>query len=284
MGLITVFDPWKNPLCTCPPKYSLAAYCGCGHGCLYCYASSYIRNFSRTREKKDFLKRLDRQIKTIPAGSLITLANSCDPYPPLERRLKLTYGALKILETRNLRVNLVTKSSLILRDLSLLKDFKKAAVSISLTTLEEKLAWKLEPFAPRPRERLKAVEKLSQYLPVAVRFDPLIYPLNTKNIKKTVKTIKAVGAKQVITSTYKLKPDNFQKMLAAFPEYKTLWINLYRQQGERKSFYTYLSENLRKKLIGEVAAAAAEEKLEFSSCREGFKDLNTAACDGSSLF
>jgi len=65
MPLIAPFDPWKNTYCTCPNKFSLSPYTGCTHACLYCYASSYIINFSNPRPKKNFLERLKSQIKDI---------------------------------------------------------------------------------------------------------------------------------------------------------------------------------------------------------------------------
>lgn len=283
MSLITAFDPWKSNLCTCPAKYSLSAYTGCGHGCLYCYASSYIRDFSRPREKKDFLVRLNREIKKIPKGALLTMANSSDPYLPLEKKLKLTRKALKIITNYELKINIVTKSSLILRDIDLLKDLKSAVVNISLTTLDKTLIKKLEPHAASPEERLETIGKLSSWVPVVVRFDPLIYPLNTNETNTLVKKIKVLGAKQIITSTYKIKTDNFKKMTAVFPQYKELWNKLYLKQGEKKGGYTYLPENLRKELITKVREAAAYEGIKFSSCREGFGNLNTAECDGSSF-
>ena len=76
MSLIIPFDPWNNKLCACPQKYSLSAYTGCGHNCRYCYASSYIRNFFLPRPKKDFLKRLEKEIEKVPAGIFITIARS----------------------------------------------------------------------------------------------------------------------------------------------------------------------------------------------------------------
>ncbi len=284
MSLITPFDPWRNNLCSCPPKLSLAAYTGCGGGCLYCYASSYIRNFAAPRPKKDFLKKLAREIKKVPAGSIITMANSSDPYQPLEKELKLTRKALGILKDFPVRLNIVTKSALILRDLDILRDFKKIVVSISICTLEEKLAPKLEPNASSPRERLGAAKELSRHLAVAVRLDPLIYPLTTEKIAESVKKIKQAGAGQVITSTYKHKPDSFKRMITAFPEFKKIWSELYLKQGKRRGNYAYLPQNLRKELIDKVRTIARQENIKFSACREGFKSLNTAACDGSALF
>lgn len=283
MSLITPFDPWKGNLCTCPAKYSLSAYTGCTHGCLYCYASSYIRGFSQPREKKDFLKRLEKEIKKIPKGSLIAMANSSDPYLPLEQELKLTRAALKIMKEYDLSLNIVTKSSLVLRDLDILKSFKKIVVSISFTTLNKELAKKLEPYSCPPQERLRTIKELSLCLPVAVRLDPLIYSLNTEEIERIIREIKISGAKQVITSTYKVKPDNFKRMTAAFPEYKDLWQKLYLKQGEKIGGYTYLPKTLRKDLINKVREITLSEGLEFSSCREGFGNLNTTNCDGSVL-
>jgi len=284
MSLITHFDPWKNNLCTCPEKYSLSPYTGCGHGCFYCYASSYIRNFSQPRSKKDFLVRLNKEIKKIPQDSTIAIANSSDPYLPLEKTMHLTRSALELFTTYSFRINIVTKSNLILKDLPILKNLKKVVVCISLTTLDKNLSKKLEPFAPTPEERLKTIEKLSSHLPVAVRLDPLIYPLNTTSIQNIVNKLKQSGAKQIITSTYKIKPDNFRNMISAFPEHRTLWQRLYLKTNKNEWPHNYLPEDIRKRLIIEVKQSAENMGLLFSSCREGFNYLNTAACDGSSLF
>lgn len=281
MSLITSFDPWKNKLCSCPVKYSLSAYTGCGQGCLYCYASSYIRNFSSPRPKKDFLKRLEKETQKIPPGSTITIANSSDPYQQLEQKLQLTKASLEILNNYNCKINIVTKSSLILRDLEILKKLKKIVVSISLATLDENLTKKLEPKASSIKERLKTIKTLSNYIPVVVRLDPLIYPLTTEKIKETVEAIKAAGAKQIITSTYKAKPDNFKRMTSLFPELKETWQELYYQKGERKNGSNYLPYALRLKLIKQVKAQVSNQGFKFASCREGLENLNTASCDGS---
>jgi DNA repair photolyase len=284
MSLLTPFDPWKNPLCTCPKKFSLSPYTGCGHGCLYCYASSYIRHFAAARPKKDFLARLKKEIVKIPSGSIIAMANSSDPYQPLEGKEGLTRKTLEILKNYDLKINIVTKSSLVLRDTDILKGVKKILISISFTTLDEKLAKKLEPGASSPAERIEAVKKLSLSMPVAARLDPLIYPLTTPRIKETIKKIKQAGAKQIITSTYKAKPDNLKRMLKFFPDYQTVWKKFYLEKGERKNGYIYLPPKIRKELIEKARNWALSQNLEFSSCREGLESLNTAACDGSSLF
>ncbi len=284
MSLITSFDPWRGKLCTCPEKYSLSAYTGCGHGCLYCYASSYIIRFSSPRPKKDFLARLGKELPKIPKNSIITISNSSDPYLPLEKKHKLTRNALKILKDYDLKLLFVTRSALILRDIDLIKECKNVVISFTLTTLKEALAKKLEPAASSPKERVAAMKELSKYIPVVCRFDPLIYPLNTQEVKEVITAIKDTSAKQVITSTYKAKPDNFKRMIKTFTEHKELWEDLYLKQGEKIDNYIYLPKKLRKELIERVRKETLNKGMDFSSCREGFQKLNTKNCDGSSYF
>ncbi|MCF7916593.1 MAG: radical SAM protein [Candidatus Omnitrophica bacterium] len=281
MELIKPFDPWKSSVCSCPPKYSLSAYTGCSHGCLYCYASSYIPKFYQPRPKKNFLQRLKKEISKIPAASTIAIANSSDPYQPLEEKLNLTHQTLEILKDLDLKVNLITKSDLILKDLNLLKKIKKILVTISITALGNPLSQKLEPNCPPTSERLKTIKIVSQFIPVVVRFDPLIYPLNTKNIKEIIQEIKKAGARQIITSTYKAKTDNFKRMNQVFPEFNTLWEKLYKKEGSKISNYFYLQEKIRKNLIERVKKETLRLGLQFSSCREGFQNLNTTSCDGT---
>lgn len=283
MREIKKFDPWKGKLCTCPPKYSLSPYTGCAHRCLYCYASSYIRDFFNPRAKKDFLEKVRRDLSGVEEGAIISMSNSSDPYQPLEKKEKLTRGFLEMSRGYKLNILLVTRSTFITRDLDILKGLN-AVCSMSIITLDSNLSRNIEKGAPLPSERLEAVEKLSKYIPVAVRFDPLIYPFNTREIPKMIKTLKNAGVRQVIVSTYKVRPDNFKRMVKAFPEQKGLWTRLYFKEGQRKEGYVYLNAKLRKELVLLVKEECDKNGLVFSSCREGFAGLNTSACDASGLF
>ena len=110
--ILRPFDPWKNPLCTCPPKLSLNPYTGCQHGCIYCYASSYIPRFQECRPKVDLLKRLEKELAKINPDTLVAMSNSSDPYPPMEEELRLSRGCLQILKRMDCRVQVVTKSDI----------------------------------------------------------------------------------------------------------------------------------------------------------------------------
>lgn len=90
--------------------------------------------------------------------------------------------------------------------------------------------------------------------------------------------------KQIITSTYKVRWDNFKRMVSRFPEYRNVWHKLYIVQGERKKGYLYLPARMRYELINRVRENSLMMGVKFSSCREGLNYLNTAVCDGSAFF
>jgi len=182
MAVLTPFDPWKGKLCTCPPKYSFSPYVGCSHGCLYCYASSYIPRFFEVRVKKDLIKQLNKEISKIRENKYVAIANSNDPYQPIEEKLKLTREALKIFSSHNFKIMIVTKSNLVTRDLDVLKK-SRVAVSITITTLDENKSKRLEPNAPSPQKRLEAIEVLSKSgIPTIARIDPIIPFINDGEI------------------------------------------------------------------------------------------------------
>lgn len=212
------------------------------------------------------------------------MANSSDPYQQLEKKLRITRDGLKILANIPVKILFITKSCLIIRDIDIIRNLLGAVVCFSFTTLDKKLAKKLEPGAPEPECRLKALSVLSRYVPTAARLDPLVWPLTTSDIAGTIKILKAAGAKQIITSTYKARPLNFKKMFQVFPEYSKIWKKAYAEEGKSIEGSCYLPENKRKRLIQKVRDASLSEGILFSSCREGMVSLNTALCDGQQLF
>jgi DNA repair photolyase len=156
--LLTVFDPWKSELCTCPPKMTFNPYTGCDHGCLYCYASSYIPQFPNCRPKKNLISRLKKEATRLD-GELISISNSSDPYPQLEQKTELTRKCLRILAENSCRLQIITKSDIVIRDIDILKQVP-CVVSITILTMNDRLSLKLEPGAPVSSRRLKAIETL----------------------------------------------------------------------------------------------------------------------------
>ncbi|MGB9892401.1 SPL family radical SAM protein [Thermodesulfovibrio yellowstonii] len=279
---IRQFDPWKSELCTCPPKYSLNPYTGCVHGCLYCYASSYIKNFFHLRGKPKLIESLKREIKKIPKNSLISLCNTSDPYPPVEFNKKITRKCLEIFKDNDMKVLIITKSDIVLRDIDLLKEMP-SCVTITITTFKHYK--KLEPYAPAPIQRFKALEELGKKgIPIGIRLDPIIPMLNEEEIEAILKAAKDSGVKHVIASTFKPRWDSWQRISQAFPDIAEKIQKLYFKDGAKISNSWYLAKPLRKDLILKVKQTCAALSLTFSSCREGFPELNNSpSCDGSHL-
>lgn len=283
MQVLSFFDPWKNKLCTCPKKYSFSPYVGCSHSCLYCYASSYIKDFFNCRAKKDLIKRLSKDLIKADRRFHVSISNSSDPYVPEEKKLKLMRDCLKLFSLSNFKILIITKSDLVCRDIDILSK-SKACVSITLTTLSEEIARKLEPKAPSPERRLKALEKLNEKgIPTVLRLDPIIPFLNESEIEEIIKVSALIGVKHIVASTYKVRPDNWKRFSTIFPEISEKLRPLY-SKGKRISNSFYLPEELRFKIIKKVRDACENYGLTFSCCREGFFELNNAkSCDGSHL-
>jgi DNA repair photolyase len=280
--ILRPFDPWKSPLCTCPAKLSLNPYTGCPHGCLYCYASSYIPRFGQCRPKADLLKRLGREAAKIKPGTLVAMSNSSDPYPPMERDLGLCRGCLEILKERGLQVQVVTKSDLVAEDADLLSSMA-ATVAVTITTLKDSLSLRLEPGAPLPERRLDAVRILNENkIPVSARIDPIIPGINDSEIKDMVSAACQAGALHITASTYKAHQDSLSRICGAFPEKGEALKDLFRRGG-RTAGSLYLPWETRRELMAEVEQEALQEGMTFSSCREGLTPEPGVNCDGSHL-
>jgi len=284
VDVIREFDPWKDPLCTCPSKLSFNPYTGCDHRCIYCYITSFIPRAFKCRPKDDLIKRVERDLRRLERGRIISMSNSSDPYPPMEAELGLTRKCLELFAREGCRVLIITKSDLVKRDIDILSKMP-AAVSMTITTLNEELSRRLEPGAPRPRKRMDAVRKLvASKVPVTIRFDPVIPFLNDDQVEDIIETAASCGVKQVTSSTFKPRPDGWQRIKKAFPEAAARMAPLYFEQGECHHRSWYLPRGMRLELMARVKKACDENGLAFASCREGLPELTTSTtCDGSHL-
>ncbi|MBS7643416.1 radical SAM protein [Candidatus Bathyarchaeota archaeon] len=284
MAVIQSFDPWKGRLCTCPLKYSLSPYTGCAHACRYCYITAYIPNAFHCRVKQDFIKRLQLDLKRIIPERHISIANSADPYSPPEGELELTRKALQILLGGGFKVQLITKSDLVVRDLDIIRK-GNCSVSISITTIDDKVAQRLEPGAPSPKRRLDAIRRLVMAgVPCTIRVDPIIPSINDEKLEEIVKKVSQAGASHLVASTYKAKRDSFNRLVNTFPEFKETLNELYWVSGEQVGRARYLPKALRLDLLRNLKNLAEDFGMTYAVCREGMSELRSGqTCDGSHL-
>ncbi|WP_456368778.1 radical SAM protein [Thermococcus sp.] len=272
------FDPWKNPLCTCPFKYTLNVYTGCDHACVYCYITSYIPNAFRVRTKEGLLPKLERELRKFDGRHIVALSYSSDPYPTIEKKLRITRKVLELFRRYDVRCLLLTKSDIFERDLDVLSELR-CAVGVTVTTVDKEKAKLLEPNAPLPERRISALKKAYRMgIPVYARIDPIIPYYTWGDFDDTLEALSFVS--HITVSTLKLRPDSKKRMFAKFPELmERLW-PLY-ERGERIGGYYYLPKELRFKILREAEKKITGKGITFGSCREGYRSF--PSCDGSHL-
>jgi len=214
-------------------------------------------------------------------GETISIANSSDPYPRVEASEGLTRRCLEILAESNCKIQIITKSNIVVRDDDLLSKVP-STVALTITTDDDNIAKLIEPHAPLPSQRLRAAQDLIKSgIPVSVRIDPIIPSVNDQP-QKLVAALASIGVKHLTCSTYKAKPDNWMRLTQAMPKVAVNLKPLYFQ-GEKIGGSALLPKEFRFKLLKGVRDLAVANNMKFGVCREGLPALNTASCDGSWL-
>jgi DNA repair photolyase len=188
---------------------SLNPYRGCEHGCIYCYArptheylgfSAGLDFETKILVKEDAPGLLRRELSSPRwTPQVLAISGVTDPYQPIERRLRLTRQCLEVLvEFRN-PVVIITKNHLVTRDLDLLGELARtqaAAVYLSVTTLDARLAGTMEPRTSQPRRRLAAIEALSRAgVPTGVLVAPVIPGLTDHEMPAIISAAAEAGAR-----------------------------------------------------------------------------------------
>lgn len=187
---------------------SINPYRGCEHGCIYCYArpshaylglSPGLDFETRITAKPDAAQLLEKELAR-PSYRVapIALGTNTDPYQPVEAKLAIMPGILRVLRDWNHPVTLVTRGQTVLRDLDLWAELAardQAAVGVSITTLDAALARAMEPRAPTPATRLRMIRDLSKAgVPVRVMVAPVIPVLTEPEIEAILGAAREAGA------------------------------------------------------------------------------------------
>ena len=280
---LPVFNVVKSAFCTCLPKYNVNPYLGrCTHGCIYCYAVKFpsFRGpvVPRLKLKEDIAKMASRTKNRLP----VMLSDTTDPYQPPEKEFEVTRRCLEVLAGRGFPVLVVTKSDLVTRDLDLFEK-TQTVVSMTITTPREETARTIEPHAPPPDSRFKALEQVAdEGIPTVVRIDPIIPSVNWNlgELEEIVSRSADIGVKQVTASTLKLVRGLYPMIKSVNPQLFDVIQEAY-SEGEWVSGYKYLNRTVRWNILCELKDIVLKHGLKFATCREGFPQLNNSICDGS---
>ncbi|MEM8497374.1 MAG: PA0069 family radical SAM protein [Pseudomonadota bacterium] len=194
----TIISTNKSP--DIPFTQSINPYKGCEHGCVYCYARPTHEYLELSPgldfETKIFYKpgaaSLLRKAFEAPSYqcSPIMLGANTDPYQPAEKKLKITRHILEVCLEHQHPVSIITKGSLVLRDLDLLSELATLNLSkvvVSLTTLSNDTKAKLEPRTASPTARLRVIRETGEAgVPVNVMLAPMIPFVNDHELEELV--------------------------------------------------------------------------------------------------
>lgn len=191
-----------------PFDRSINPYRGCEHGCIYCFARP-SHAYLGLSPGLDFETRLVARpgAAQVLAAELrrkgyevapLAIGTNTDPYQPVERDMKITRDCLKVLRDFRHPVAIVTKGTLIERDLDILSDMARdglVRVGVSVTTLDAGLARRMEPRVPSPKRRLAVIRRLSQAgVPVRLMASPIVPGLSDHEIEALLQAGKEAGA------------------------------------------------------------------------------------------
>jgi len=231
---------------------SINPYRGCEFACRYCYAR-YTHEFMELKDPADFerliyIKQnaawlLRQELRSLRADEEIALGTATDPYQPVERRARITRSLLEVMaQCRNLRVGIVTKSTLIARDIDLLQAIaarNALVIHLTITTTDVDLARLLEPRAPRPDLRFKVLKKLRKAgLTAGVLCSPLLPGLTDKptSLEEVAKAAKAMDASFLCAQPLFLKPCSKETYLGFVRENFPELVDSYRKRYESAAF------------------------------------------------
>ena len=234
--------------------HALNPYRGCMHGCRYCFAPNIIRQPRATwgtyvKVKKNIPTVLAKELKKL-TPALVGVSSVTDPYQEIEEKYHITRYCLEQLLKYKFPVSVITKSPLVLRDIDLLRKFTYSEITVTITTLDEKISNKLEPNAPSISERLDALRKLSnEGFNTYAFLGPLLPSLDPDQVTAFIEKIQATGVKTIMVDTLNLKPgvwSDVKKSLNDFPNIKDIF---YKRLFQDLNYYPKIFKKIESECI-----------------------------------
>ena len=244
-----------------PFQWMINPYRGCEFACKYCYAR-YTHEFMELRDGLDFERKiyvkqhttwlLRQELRKVRPGESIAMGTATDPYQPAERKFGITRSILEeIARHQGLKLGIVTKSNLVLRDLELLQAIagnNRLTVVLTVTTVKTDLARILEPRAPRPDLRLEAIRRLTGAgIHAGVNCAPVLPGITDapRDLENLVRAAAEAGAHFVNAQSLFLKPCSAKVFL---PFLKEKFPDLVAAYEKRYSEHAFVSAAYQKRI------------------------------------
>lgn len=266
-----------------PFKWSLNPYKGCAHACGYCYARVYHAFLNlppSSFETQLFVKTNVAQVlrselrRPSWQGEAVAIGTATDPYQPIEGQYRVTRGCLEVMAEYENPGSVTTKGTLITRDIDLLVQLASRThftVNMSLISTDRELLRRIEPGAPAPASRLRAIEKLSAAgVPVSLSLAPVLPGITDQpsQIEEVVRAAAEHGARDVWTGALRLAPGVKEHFMTVLDEH---FPDLAQDYRRLFSLSPYTPTGYQLRLGGRVDAARRAQGLEHTEREERFR-------------
>ena len=264
--------------------YNMNLYKGCCHGCIYCDSRSdcyHIDNFDSVRMKENCVNILEHDLKSKRYIGVVGIGAMSDTYNPFEEQLEITRNSLKLLAQYGFGTSIDTKSSLVTRDIDVLKKIKEhnsCIVKLTITTDDDELCKIIEPHVCVSSKRFEAIRELSENgIFTGVLLTPILPYINDteENIRAIINKAAEAGAKFVyamfgVTLRENQRDYYFQKLDEYFPGIKKKYIEKY---GDSYNCASHNEKDLYKIYINECKRLGLLYKME--DIIDGYKGVNS---------
>lgn len=254
-------------------EYVMNIYWGCSHGCIYCYARSdyydKIGNlggkFDCVRAKKNALQIIRNDLQRKVKKGVVFTGGMSDAYNPEEADHKLTRNALELINAFDFGACIITKSDLVTRDTDVFLDIKEhspVSVNFSITSSDDEMCRKIEPYAPTTTQRFRAIEHLAKNgINTGVLMDPMLpYITDTKeNVQEMVKKAKHYGAAYIYISTQVTMSDGQREYF--YQEVEKQYPGVSEKYSEKFQKYYYCRSPKARRLRNVFVEACEKENI-----------------------
>jgi DNA repair photolyase len=237
-------------------------YVGCENGCVFCdsKADSGCSDYQDSiHPVKDAIRLLDQELQGKPEHMIIGLGQRLDPYNSLDPNLRLTRGALEVINNHQQGVVIFTKSDLVLNDIDLLKKISlhsPVVVILSITTMNDEITRKLEPGAASTVNRFKTLNKLSnEKIKTGILMVPIVPFINDTedNVTGIIRRAKEVGVDFIYPAfgitLHEAQRKHFYEMIdKEFPGLKNIYMDTF---GSKASCQSPVAAKLKKSFVFE---------------------------------
>ena len=248
-------------------SYAINPYVGCAHGCVYCYARFMKRYSGHERDRWGEFVDIKINAPTVLAKETrkarlgpILISSVTDAYQPLERKYEVTRKILEVLTRRKFPVIILTKSSLVTRDIDLLKKLEHCEVGFTIVTLNDSIRKIFEPKASPIKERLEALWELRQEnIPTYGFIGPILPHLSDETIEDLIVKLKEIGCSSIMVDRLNIKYGNWRSI-------KETLLRNYPALLKKYEEILFSKSNYFEKLKNKIVDIAKKYKIEVDFC------------------